>query len=425
MSTAPVNRQTFIGLLILLFFLWTLSTFTQTTSTTPTHITHDQQSANPVGHPQYPNSNSNAADKQKPDKSSKPSHDISKPDKAPEYSLPPWYEDDEDKADKAASQTTAKGAKETASAASDKGTSKSSSASTSLKSHSSSSSATSKESSGSKDRSRPLVLYAYAESDAGRENLQFFVKQGLHDAADFIFILNGETNVSSVIPEKDNIKVVARDNTCFDLGAYGEVLRKGDLYKKYKRFITMNASIRGPFLPHWAQSCWTDMYLDRLTDEVKLVGMTANCWPRFHVQSMIWATDSVGIDLLLNPPPGSSVKDDFGTENDPVGLGGCYDGWNHAVHAEIGATGTFLKQGYKVDLMMTAFQKSKNYIEECDTSQNGDVLWNGKYFGTNVHPYETIFIKANRDIDPTLIEHLTTWHQASGFDSYAACKSSS
>ncbi|CCF34247.1 hypothetical protein CH063_06279 [Colletotrichum higginsianum] len=56
--------------------------------------------------------------------------------------------------------------------------------------------------------------------------------------------------------------------------------------------------------------------------------------------------------------------------------------------------------------MMTAFQKSKNYIEECDTSENGD----------------TIFIKANRDIDPTLIEHLTTWHQASGFDSYAACK---
>ncbi|OLN87825.1 hypothetical protein CCHL11_00537 [Colletotrichum chlorophyti] len=276
-----------------------------------------------------------------------------------------------------------------------------------------------------KTHHKPLILYAFAESEAGRTNLKFFVSQGLHDAADFIFILNGETDIDSTIPKKDNIKVVRRPNTCFDLGAYGEILRTNDLYKNYKRFIMMNASIRGPFLPHWAESCWSDLYLDRLTDKVKLVGMTANCWPQFHVQSMIWATDDVGMELLINPPAGSSEKDNFGSEEDSVGLAGCYDDWNHAVHAEVGTTKIFTKQGYKVDLMMTAYHKSKNYIEECDTTQNGDVLWDGKYFGTNVHPFETIFIKANRNIDPILIDHLTTWQQDSGYSSYDACRVSS
>ena len=154
--------------------------------------------------------------------------------------------------------------------------------------------------------------------------------------------------------------------------------------------------------------------------------MTANCWPRFHVQSMIWATDAVGIDLLLNPPPGSRVEDEFGGADAPVGLAGCYGDWNAAVHAEVGSTEAVREPGYEVDLMMMAFHKSGNYIDECANSEgNGDLLWQGKYFGTNVHPYETIFIKANRDIDPTLIEHLTEWHETAGTSSWDVCKGAS
>ncbi|KAK1959807.1 hypothetical protein LY78DRAFT_685642 [Colletotrichum sublineola] len=277
------------------------------------------------------------------------SPDKSTPVQSPEVSVLPWYEgQEEDKADKS-SPTSAQGAQHITNADASK-TESNGRPATGLTTPPSSSSPLAM-----KDYDRPLVLYAFAESDAGRENLKFF----------------------------KNIRVINRPNTCFDLGAYGEVLRKDDLYKKYKRFITLNASIPGPFLPHWARSCWSDLYLGRLSEK---------------------------------------VKDGFGTENDAVGMGGCHDGWNQAVHAEVGAISALLKQGYKVDMMMAAFQKSKNYIEECDTSQSGNLLWNGKYFGTYVHPYETVFIKANRDIDPTLIEHLATWQQASGFNSYSVCK---
>jgi hypothetical protein len=119
---------------------------------------------------------------------------------------------------------------------------------------------------------RPLILYAYADSDTGSAliNLRFFIAHGLHGAADFIFILNGDTDVASIIPEKSNIKVVKRPNDCYDLGAYSEVLLANDLYKGYKKFIMMNASIRGPFVPYWSNGCWSDMYLNKITDTVKV-----------------------------------------------------------------------------------------------------------------------------------------------------------
>lgn len=119
-------------------------------------------------------------------------------------------------------------------------------------------------------KDRPLILYAYSETDSARTNLNFFVAHGLHDAADFVFIINGESKDTSLIPTADNIRIVQRKNECYDLGAYAEVLIMDDLYKKYKKFIMLNSSIRGPFMPYWAESCWSDRYLNKITDEVKV-----------------------------------------------------------------------------------------------------------------------------------------------------------
>ncbi len=118
---------------------------------------------------------------------------------------------------------------------------------------------------------RPLVLYTYAESDNARANLEYFVAKGIHGAADFIFVFNGETNATELLPYEPNIKIIQRENKCFDLGTIGEVLMENDLWKNYKRFITLNASIRGPFFPTYASSsCWTDMFLNRVTEMVKV-----------------------------------------------------------------------------------------------------------------------------------------------------------
>lgn len=118
---------------------------------------------------------------------------------------------------------------------------------------------------------RPLILYAYHESPHARENLPFFLDQGLHSNADFVFIFNGASDLVGLVPtNRSNIRVVQRDNTCFDLGAFGEVLKHDGLWRRYRRFITLNASLRGPFTPFWSKQCWSDVYLDELDDQTKV-----------------------------------------------------------------------------------------------------------------------------------------------------------
>jgi hypothetical protein len=117
---------------------------------------------------------------------------------------------------------------------------------------------------------RTLITYVYSETDEARKNLIFFLNHGLHSAADFVFIFNGKSNASELLPQEPNIQSIQRDNTCYDLGAHAEVLTEHDLWLRYDKFILMNASVRGPFMPHWAEACWSDRILSRVTDEVKV-----------------------------------------------------------------------------------------------------------------------------------------------------------
>ncbi|KAF4626105.1 hypothetical protein G7Y89_g12056 [Cudoniella acicularis] len=244
---------------------------------------------------------------------------------------------------------------------------------------------------------RPLILYAYFETENSRQNLEFFIAHALHGAADFMFILNGDNKAEEIIPKKPNIKYIHRKNDCYDLGAFAEVLVKDDLYKKYKKFITMNGSIRGPFLPQWATGCWSDMYLNRVTEQVKLVGMTFNCEPVNHVQSMIWATDRVGLETLLFPtetqiealkarvpifPPEQPVP---GME--VPGINSCPHEYWKAVAIEVYSTPLIEAAGYKAEAMMSAFHMSEDYEAECKDYPNP--LYEGSYFGMTIHPFDT------------------------------------
>lgn len=86
-----------------------------------------------------------------------------------------------------------------------------------------------------------------------------------------MFIFNGDTDADSLLPVAPEIRAVRRNNTCYDLGSHAEVLTTDDLWRRYSRFILMNASVRGPFMPTWADKmCWTDRLLSKLTSEVKV-----------------------------------------------------------------------------------------------------------------------------------------------------------
>lgn len=78
-------------------------------------------------------------------------------------------------------------------------------------------------------------------------------------------------------------------------------------------------------------------------------------------------------------------------------------------------------QGFKVDVMLTSVH-SYTPAEYCDRAgPQSDHLVQGGYFGSNVHPYEVIFAKANRGIDDGLLSHLTAWHYNMNQTSWDKC----
>ncbi len=75
------------------------------------------------------------------------------------------------------------------------------------------------------------------------------------------------------------------------------------IYKNYDKFIFVNSSVIGPFLPADYTGKWTDIYLNGLNDNVKLFGTTINtCLQPLrlsHVQSYIFSMDKNTLEYLI------------------------------------------------------------------------------------------------------------------------------
>lgn len=92
----------------------------------------------------------------------------------------------------------------------------------------------------------PLTLYAYYETPDCQPNLQF-VSHTLDAHAIFVLIFNGKTDGELLLSTiSSNIDYFKR-NTCFDFGAYTEVLKADGsvVVSQHKRFIMIKVALRG------------------------------------------------------------------------------------------------------------------------------------------------------------------------------------
>jgi hypothetical protein len=173
---------------------------------------------------------------------------------------------------------------------------------------------------------RTLVMYVYHESNEWyKDNLRFFIKVAMqdndNDDVDYLLIINGESELplegllaETSAQQVGRVRLLQRPNTCYDGGSMGEVLRaQPHLAGSYRYYVFINSSVRGPFLPRYFQTmakaeaadggsatlAWTSVLTSLLNDEVKLAGTTVSCMGQVHVQSMVLATDQLGLGLLL------------------------------------------------------------------------------------------------------------------------------
>ena len=246
-----------------------------------------------------------------------------------------------------------------------------------------------------KKRFTYCVIYVYKESEGSKKNLQLFLDNGVLEKDDifYTFAINGKT-LSAPIPKSQNIKIIKRENIGHDFGAWKECLAALEAENMiFDRYIFMNDTVAGPFLPRYIKSKrWYKMFCRLLSSKVKLSGLSINSDPwnlgkpdMQHVQSMMFCTDRIGLKILKK-----KIFCHDAIEFQKIYNNGRKD---FIVKFEIGMSKAILEQGYRIAAL---------YIADKLKNKTGDIWGDGKYFGTTMNPFETMFIKANRISSPVI-----------------------
>ena len=131
---------------------------------------------------------------------------------------------------------------------------------------------------------KSVIIYTYFASQQADYNLDFFVKKELtyKDDIDYIIVINGyHYNENIIFPSLDNLTILKRENVGFDFGGHAYALEYiKSTSKTYDYYFFMNSGVIGPIIPeYFTQTHWTNIFIRKITNRVKLVGTTIVCLP--------------------------------------------------------------------------------------------------------------------------------------------------
>ena len=250
------------------------------------------------------------------------------------------------------------------------------------------------------------IIYAYYETSSAIYNLEFYIKTALTNDSNYlyIFVINGE-KCSIDIPVQSNIVILKRNNIGFDFGAHAHAIRYllnkctttnkiEDLSIKY--FIFMNCGVIGPFLPvYYPKNLhWSNIFIDRLNDQIKLVGTTIVCLPAHDkggygpkIEGFCFCSDKIGLSLLVK---NGTVFTDHASKIDAI------------INGEFQLTKVILDNGYNIDCLLYKYQNidwrdSNNY----NLNNYKYPSRSGSYDDISIHPFEVVFHKWYWNYDST------------------------
>jgi hypothetical protein len=238
---------------------------------------------------------------------------------------------------------------------------------------------------------KSVVIYTYFNSESSNYNLSFFVKKELtfKENIDYIIVINGVNYDNNIIfPDISNLTIIKRENIGFDFGGHNSALNyiKSN-NKHYDYYFFMNSGVIGPILPHYYQdSHWSNIFIKKINEKVKLVGTTIVCLPSYDaggsgpkVEGFFFMTDNIGLQLFINQ--GNIF---FNHPNK----------YSAVVYGEYGISNCIFKNGYSIDCMLRKYQNidwtdSKNhFFNNCNHPSRKNSFYNN-----SINPYEVIFHK--------------------------------
>jgi len=237
---------------------------------------------------------------------------------------------------------------------------------------------------------KTLVLYACHEHN---NRVDEFINKCIFydDNIDFLMISNSFNSTFNV---PKHVKILNRENIGFDFGAWSYGLLHNDTYKNYDYFIFINSSVIGPYVPMYYSGNWTDIFIEGLTDDIKLFGCTINCNVRCnngvpHVQSYCFSVNKETVNFLIK-------EDLFSMSNHALTVS------EAILLKEIRMSSLIINNGWNIGCLMKYY---RGIDFRLPPNQRGcDILGDMAYdnsFKTNFFKgfEEIVFIKGNRYID--------------------------
>lgn len=258
------------------------------------------------------------------------------------------------------------------------------------------------------------VIYHYYENDRlYKENLIYFLCVGILPHIDYYIFVAGDCTIG--LPELKNVTYINMKNWNNDFGGHIKYV-KSNFSKSYSNFIFINSSVRGPFLPHYMRTDWTDVFTDLLKDDIHLVGSSINILssaspnsllfkdiyqyrpPYTHVQTTAFALSAEAFQYLIDI--GFYDVDRELTKDEVI------------IHYELRLSQEILKKGWNFTSILPVYSsfdyRLKNENSNNTSSRGGDTLYKDAFYSRSLTPLELIFIKVNRDIiDTTALASIT------------------
>ena len=237
-----------------------------------------------------------------------------------------------------------------------------------------------------------LVLYVF---HIYNKRVEHFIKNSIFDDEniDFIIIsnnINKNEEIEKNIEKFKNTKIIYRENIGFDFGGWSYAILKDNLYYKYNKFLFVNSSVIGPFIPSNYNKRWVYKFVDELKDNIKLFGCTINTNGKpktdSHVQSYLFTMDKITLEYLIkckifsNTYIAKSLKQAIYKKEILMSRKIIQNNWN---------IGSLLSCYKNVDFTFKTSNNNIKFYDDLMYNENRNIYWN---------EYELFFIKGNRNI---------------------------
>lgn len=246
------------------------------------------------------------------------------------------------------------------------------------------------------------VIYHYYELDQMyKDNLIYFVSSIWNENLDLYIVIAGEYTIS--LPSKSNITILEVENKNNDYGGYADLINSGLMSTNdYDAYLFVNSSVRGPFVPVYSDTSWSQAFTNRILNGDALVGSSINYLPSnstysapfypdtkeeldlSHIQTTAYALSKKALNHLIDSGF-YSIQDAM--PKDKV-----------IREYEIGFTQQIRAAGFTVSHLLSSSVNQDDVIKHNFSVDSGDLLNKNGYYCRTLSPFELMFIKVNRKL---------------------------